>query len=297
MIFNNFQKKIKNKLNYFLETKFNKNIIYGKSYRPLKIKKYPKDNNYWNAISLEIERAASSKNEKYFFYNWLVMLHLAGVDYSLGYKFLNKIKNHVLGEELLNKCQTPPWGSPFLLKKFPFLSPTTASHLANIISIHDAFGDKFKNFKNVVDFGGGYGGLARCLCEISKNTHINIVDIQRMLKIQKKYIVKTSNFEKRISFLNNVNLLKGKYCLFNASFSFSEVPLVHRKNIENFIINKCNRLHIIYQDNFNNMDNIKLMNEFALRLKSKKWKIFFKPYGYGSNSKFIMYGIRISVQK
>lgn len=283
--------KIKRKWNHFLEAEFNKNIIDRNKYLDIKKKQYPKGKDYWNSVSLEIKKAAENKNEKYFFRNWAVIVHLAYPDWTLGYKFINKIKDHKLGEELLNKCQTPPWGSPFLLKKFPFLSTTTASHLANIISIYDSFGDKFKNFKNIVDFGGGYGGLARCLCQISKNMLINIVDIQRMLEIQKKYILKTSNFEKRIFFYKDVNSLKNKYCLFNASFSFSEVPVDQRKNIEDFIINKCKRVHIIYQNNFNNVDNIKYMSKFALKLRSRKWKVFFKPYGYGSSSKFIMYGM------
>ena len=208
----------------------------------------------------------------------------------MGYKFIKKIRGHKLGEELLNKCQTPRWGSPFLLKRFPFLSPTTASHLANIISIYDSFGKEFRNYKQVVDFGGGYGGLAKCLCEISNNIQVNIIDLPRMLEVQKKYIHKTSDFKKRIFFYKNVNFLKNKYCLFNASFSFSEMPLVQRKNIENFIINKCKRIHIVFQNNFNSVDNIKYMKKFALKLRARNWKVSFKPYGYGSGSKYVMYG-------
>lgn len=288
--------KIRNKLNNFLETSFNRNLIDRKNYIDIKKKKIQKKSNYWDIVSKEIQKAASSKNEKFFFRNWAVTLHLASEDHSLGYKFIKKIKGHKLGEELLNKCQTPRWGSPFLLKRFPFLSPTTASHLANIISIYDSFGNEFRNYKQVVDFGGGYGGLAKCLCEISNNYQINILDLPRMLEVQKKYIQKTSNFKKRIFFYKNINFLKNKYCLFNASFSFSEVPLVQRKNIENFIINKCKRIHIVFQNNFNNVDNIKYMNQLALKLRSKKWKVFFKSYGYGSNTKFIMYGMCKNVQ-
>jgi len=282
--------KIKNKLNQLSEKKFNQNII-DRNKKKISKKKFTNTKDYWNTVSYEILKAANPKNEKYFFRNWAVILHLASEDYKLGYKFIDKIKSHKLGDELLNKCQTPAWGSPFLLKKFPFLSPTTASHLVNLISIYDAFNDDFNNYKHVIDFGGGYGGLAKCFCEISKNIKINIIDLERMLKVQKKYILKTSNYQKRVFFFKNIKSLNKKYCLFNASFSFSEVPLNERKNIERLIMNKCKRLHIIFQDKFNGVDNIKYMNEFALKLKEKNWKIFFKPYGYESHSKFIMCGV------
>ena len=285
-------KRIKNRVNTFLENQFNINIIGRKIFEILNREHYLSDNNYWDKISLKIRRAAETRNKKYFFRNWAVILHLASEDWSVGYEFVNKIKNHKLGEELLNKCQTPPWGSPFLMKKFPFLSPTTASHLVNIISIYDAFGDELKKYKNIVDFGGGYGGLARCLLQITKITKINIVDLEKMLEVQKKYITETSNFEKRIFFFKNVNLLKNNYCLFNASFSFSEISLIDRKNIENFILNKCIRFHIIYQDEFNNVDNQKYMSEFATKLKAKKWQVFFKPYGHGSSSNLVFFGMR-----
>jgi hypothetical protein len=282
--------KIENKLNKISETSFNKNIIDRKKFSNVKKIKIKKNINYWNVVSKEIQKAANNKNEKYFFRNWAVILHLASEDHSLGYKFIKKIKDHKIGEELLSKCQTPNWGSPFLLKKFPFLSPTTASHLVNIISIYDSFGNEFKKYKNIVDFGGGYGGLAKCLCEISDNFKINIIDLPKMLEIQKKYIIKTSNFKKRIFFNKNFDSLSGRYCLFNASFSFSEVPLNQRKIIENFIKNKCKRIHIIYQNNFNDVDNIEYMKKFALKLRNKNWKISFKPYGYEAESKYIMYG-------
>ncbi len=282
--------KIKRKLDHFIETKFNESLIKKKKQNKKKELRIKKDENYWNNVSSNILKAAEFENGKYFFRNKSVILHLAANDYLLGYKFLKKIKGHILGKELLNKCQTSPWGSQFIMRKYPSLSPSTAGHLANIISMYDSFGKEFKNFKNIVDFGGGYGGLAKCLCEFSEKVNIQIIDIEKMLKIQEKYILETSNFKKRIFFIKNLNSLKNKYCLFNASFSFSEVPLIYRKKVEKFIINNCNRIHIIYQNNFNNLDNIKYMDEFAGRLKSKKWKVYFKPYGYGSNSKFIMFG-------
>ena len=32
------------------------------------------------------------------------------------------------------------------------------------------------------------------------------------------------------------------------------------------------------------------MKKFALKLRARNWKVSFKPYGYGSGSKYVMYG-------
>ena len=112
--------KIENKLNKISETSFNKNIIDRKKFSNVKKIKIKKNINYWNVVSKEIQKAANNKNEKYFFRNWAVILHLASEDHSLGYKFIKKIKDHKIGEELLSKCQTPNWALLFYLRNFHF---------------------------------------------------------------------------------------------------------------------------------------------------------------------------------
>ena len=139
-------KKIKKKIDRILELRFN-----GRSNRKNSYQKYLrkiasfKGENYWKKIADDIVSAASSENENYFFHNFSVITHIAGEDSDLGYQFLDKIKKHPIGKDLLNKCHTPTWGSPFLLRKYPSICPTTASHLVNIISLYDAFGDIIKN--------------------------------------------------------------------------------------------------------------------------------------------------------
>ena len=159
--------KIKRKLDFFFEnTLFNNQRLDRKLKKKQSNKKFQNGNNYWNKVAQNIEKQSSTKNEKTFFLSSSVTLHLAPPEYILGYKLLKKIKKHVIGEQLLNKCSTPPWGSPFILRMYPFISPQTAIHLINIISFYDCFGKKFLYYKSIIDFGGGYGGLARCLANL-----------------------------------------------------------------------------------------------------------------------------------
>lgn len=282
--------KLKFKFNLFFEnTIFNDNILYiikKENY------KFFNSNNYWNKVAQNIKKQSSPQNKNSFFRSWSVISHLAPTDFILGYKILIKIKKHFLGEELLNKCSTPPWGSPVLLRKYPFLSTQTAAHLLNIISFYDCFGKKFLYYKLLIDFGGGYGGLARCLCQLRNHYFIHIIDLPNMLKVQKTYINETSSFRDRINFTSNIKNLNGRYDLFNASFSFSEISENKRLKVENFILKKCDRFHIIYQNIFNNIDNDKYIKNFQKKFRLKKWKVFIKPFDYyGSDNKFIIYGI------
>ena len=289
MLINKIKKFVKFVV-YFREIIFNKNIIDRKNYKK-NSKKYflPKEENYWISVASEINRAADLNNGKYFFLNKEVILHLASQNSYLGYRLLDKIKTHLKGEELLNKCSTPSWGGPFLLKKYPFASPTTLSHLANLLSINDSFNQELKLYKSFIDFGGGYGGLARCLRQISSKINISIVDLITMHHVQKKYLNNTLDFDDRILFFKDINELNDNYEIFNASFSFSETPLEKRRDVENFIIKKCSKLHIIFQSNFNNIDNKKYMSDFAIRLKTEGWQVFIKPYDwYGWDSVSVM---------
>ena len=282
--------KLKYKFHYFFENIiFNDRILYIKKKNNYK---FFNSNNSWNKVAQNIKKQSSKKNKKSFFQSWSVISRLAPTDFILGYKILNKIKKNFLGEELLNKCSTPPWGSPVLLRKYPFLSTQTAAHLLNIISFYDCFGKKFLYYKLFIDFGGGYGGLARCLCQLRNHFFIHIVDLADMLGVQKTYINNTSNFRDRINFTSNIKNLNGRYDLFNASFSFSEISEKKRLNVENFILKKCDRFHITYQNKFNNIDNVKYMKNFQKKFRLKKWKVFIKPFNYyGSDNKFIIYGI------
>jgi len=270
---------------------FNRNII-GRTKTDNKLKKKNfsiNKNQYWNVISKRILDASNHNDGKNFFQDRDVILHLASENINLGYKLVNKIRSHPHGEGLLNKCTTPSWGSPFLLKKYPFASPTTLSHLANLLSIYDSFGQELKLYKSFVDFGGGYGGLARCLHQISKKINISIVDLITMQHVQKKYLNHTLDLDDRINFFKNINELNDNYEIFNASFSFSEISLEKRRDVENFVIEKCSKLHIIFQSNFNDIDNKKYMNDFSIRLKGEGWQVSIKPYDwYGWDSTSVM---------
>ncbi len=290
-----FFKLIKKVLS-FQDIYFNKNIIGTKNTNKLKVKNVSiNKDQYWNIISKRIFESSNYNDGKNFFQDPDVILHLASENVNLGYKLINKIRSHSRGDDMLNKVRTPSWGSPFLLKKYPYLSPTTASHLVNLLSIEECFKKKINQFRSILDFGGGYGGLAQCINQLSNSTNISIVDIPDMIEVQKKYLSKTG-FLNNINFYKNLNNLSDtRFELFNASFSMSEVNLKERNYIKNFIEKNCSGIHIIFQENFNGIDNLSFFEHFASELKLTNWEVNLINYKWyeWSNTK-LLYGKKLN---
>jgi hypothetical protein len=288
-IMKKFLKKLVNKYNVISENKFNQNRSDRFGYKKSQENKYfPKGEGYWLAVAADI-KATAQVDEENFFRDPAVILHLASENPTLGYRILEKIKSHPLGRQVLSKCGTPAWGAPFLLRKYPFLSPTTASHIANILSIYDSFG---KNISSIIDFGGGYGGFAQCVAKLDKNIDIEIIDMPEMLYVQSRYLECTTS-SYNCEFNNDIDqLISDRYEIFNASFSFSEVSVNDRSRIEDFIINKLMGVHIIFQSSFNGVDNIKYMNEFKIRLEQHDWRVTIEQYDwYGWSDAFVLTGL------
>lgn len=284
-------KKLLYKINTLLDKKFNEDIFFRiKQSNNKNSITFDKNENYWIAVAQEILKSANINNGKKFFQNKAVLDHLSSDYADLGYEILRKIKNHPFGDEILNICQTPPWGSPFLLRKFPSLSSTTATHLANILSINDAFDMKIEEYKSFVDFGGGYGGLARCILQLNTNIDLSIIDFKQMTDLQQLYLKKTLRTKLPINFYTNIDQLNKKYEIFNACFSFSETPLVLRETIEYKIFNNFEKLHIIFQERFNDIDNLKYMEAFSNKLRNKGWQVSLDQYKwYRSKSKYLLF--------
>lgn len=250
-------------------------------------KSFPVGDSYWLHVARHIRSIAES-DEVNFFRDPEVILHLASENSSLGYRLLDKIRSHPQGSNILNKCTTPPWGAPFLLKNYPFVSPTTASHIANTLSIYDLCGQEISS---ILDFGGGYGGLARCIATLNPDIKITIFDLPEMHYVQNKFLDATTSFG-NYHFSSKVDTLESiNFDVFNASFSLSEVPLTDRDIIEKFIMNNFKSVHIIFQDNFNGIDNIEYMCHFKKRLEARGWVIEILKYDwYGWSSAWVLRG-------
>jgi len=281
--------KVVDRIDLYRERIYNSSRIDRKSYF-LCARTFAADDDYWLGVAAHIRRVAEDDSDN-FFRDPEVILHLASENYRLGYELLERIRSHPKGSELLHKCNMSAWGSPYVFRRYPFASTTTLSHIANLLSLYDFFGGIPTT---VLDFGGGYGGFARSLSQVVPSAVIRIVDIPDMLVVSRLYLEGTSNFG-GFEFLDSLDSVNpGDPGIFNASFSFSEVPLARRGSIEEFIISRVSGAHIIFQPLFNGISNISYMRHFRERLESKGWEVEVGNYAwYGSNSVSLLRGRRV----
>jgi hypothetical protein len=264
--------RLKRKIDSWLESSFNRSRLDRNPVAQIALGPIERQD-YWASVGRRIKEVSETQ-ERSFFHDPVVILHLASENYRLGYRLIEKIYAHPLGQDLLNRCGTPSWGSPYLLRKYPFLSPTTASHIANLLSIYDHFGSRFSS---ILDFGGGYGGLARCISQVGDVKNIYVCDIPDMIDVQRRYLEKTLESHK-VEFFSDINILECEFNIFNASFSFSEMPIEDRLKVEDQIIKYAGAAHIIFQPSFNGVDNEQHMNKFKCRLKASGWKAIIIKY-------------------
>jgi hypothetical protein len=275
-LFYNKYSLLKTRLLYNSELLYNNSLFRDGFYKYHKIdysSAFGTDISYWDTVSNHIHEAVMSNNEIPFFHNQYVVDHLSSTDPALGYALLNYIRKSPSGNHLLNLSQTPPWGSPFLLKKFPTHSPTTLSHIANICALESCLNSPISTIHQVLDFGGGYGGLARCFLSSNNTVNITIFDSPVMLEVQKLYLHATTSDYSRVRFESSLDSLQDSmFDIFNATFSLSETPLEIRNKVIDYALGHCRNIFIVFQASFGQYSNQQYFTQLESQLLDNYWK-------------------------
>ena len=146
------------------------------------------------------------------------------------------------------------------------------------------------NVDAVIEIGGGYGSMVPVMKNINKNIEYTIYDLPEVNLLQ-YYYLKSQNINCEISSLNeNINLIseidilkekikklekKRKKILIIANWSFSEMPVKLRKDLE-FMFLSCDFAFVSFQDYFENISNISYFEELEKKL-SKDFSISIIP--------------------
>lgn len=139
-------------------------------------------------------------------------------------------------------------GNPKIIDEFHF-SPNTESHLYKSCQILYYFNDL--KGKNIVEIGGGYGGLARIICESIEINSYTIIDIPQMQRVQKFYLENSLNAStyKKISYIdafdNHLLQLKHDWHLAISTFALSEQSINVQKNYLTSVINNSENVYLI----------------------------------------------------
>lgn len=158
------------------------------------------------------------------------------------------------------------YGSPDLYE-FDLLgkiSPTTIRYIKNTFDIVKNF--DISSIKNIVEIGGGYGGLCKTLSSVIEFDNYILFDLMEANLLSKKYISNFSELKDKVqSFtLDELKEIDGVDLLIS-NYAFSEVSLDIQESYYNNIILKSKNIYIV----FNQISDSNMMfDDFIERLTS-----------------------------
>jgi hypothetical protein len=135
---------------------------------------------------------------------------LEHVSETAGIEYLNYIEQTSIPKDMILKfCElNDKIGNPIKSKiKYLYTSPTNLRYILHAHLILTHIKSLNLNNLNIVEVGGGYGGLCLAIYYFSKFYNVsiekyNIIDLNSVIKLQKKYLT-TLEFEN----INNVNFI------------------------------------------------------------------------------------------
>ncbi len=190
-------------------------------------------------------------------------------------------------------------GNPVRYFLYPSSSGNRINHVYHLSVLINEFELDIKKINKVFEFGGGYGCMARIFSLINNDIKYFCFDTFCVNLLQFYYLKYNDlnvGFSKNKKFFLNSNsrkignfLNKKDNTLFIANWSISETPIKFRKKFEK-IIRNSNYILISFQENFENIDNLKyfrtlqekISNKFQIKIcKNKFYKgSFFKKQNH-----------------
>jgi len=249
-------------------------------------------NDYCNYINSFINIDINLWNFKSNLYYRIILEHVSeelGLEYLNSIidrfpDFYNKNKNYLI--ELCHKNDLIGFPIKFNYNNFTFCSPTNLRYILHALIILTYMKDECNlNTVDIIEIGGGYGGLCFFINNLSSFFNITInsytlFDLESPKLLQKKYLenlkITNLNFED----INNIKNLKTNSFLIS-NYAFSEIKDEYKQEYLNKIIKPYTSYGFItwnftnaYDYNFN-FDNksIKIINAYP---DSQNYYVFYK---------------------
>ncbi len=124
------------------------------------------------------------------------------------------------------------------------VSPTTVRYIKNTFDIINRFGT---DIGNIVEIGGGYGGLCKVLSSVIYFSNYLIFDLEEPNMLSKKYLSKFDELNDRVQSLTLEELdeIDGIDLLIS-NYAFSEVSLDVQEEYYEKVIKKSKRIYMVF---------------------------------------------------
>lgn len=150
-----------------------------------------------------------------------------------GNKILERISNSsTLVNNLDNFRKNDNLGSPMVYKydKYDYFSPNTLRYVNTLYELQEHFNIENSSNLNIIEFGGGYGGLCHVMSYFIKWKKYSFVEINEPLELAKKCFLNIPL--ENVTCLLPEDVKKEKWDLFISEFGFCEL---NNDGIEKFI--------------------------------------------------------------
>ncbi|MBU2530357.1 MAG: putative sugar O-methyltransferase [Elusimicrobia bacterium] len=140
----------------------------------------------------------------------------------------------------------------------------------NLSLLFDHYKIDVKKINKIIEFGAGYGCMAKLINNLGFNGKYVIFDIPEFLALQ-KYYLRSTNTIGNFNFTNQIKKLEyPNPDIFIATWSLSESPIELRNEFLRKI-GKPQYMLIAYQANFESIDNIKYFQEYKKNNQDYNW--------------------------
>jgi hypothetical protein len=241
----------------------------------------------WNLNRIKLRKNILKKDPRNFL-RWPV------VDYTMFHEskveelqFIKGLPNWKQYENALKETRI---GHPKLYPALPVSSGNLIHHAYSWAIFAEAFKVDIGNIKQIFEFGGGYGSMARFLYQFGFKGNYIIFDLPEFSLLQKYFLssIKDLHLNFDDSFTPSV-LLTGSLRdsavaiqqkpldVFIALWSLSESPVELRDQVAE-ALPKSNYYLIAYQERFNSIDNVSYFKEFSINRPDYNWLDFPIPH-------------------
>jgi len=239
---------------------------------------------YHNYVKNIVHNEHSCKNFKS---NPIYRGMLEHVNYEQGREYLKYIyeKTNYTNNEIINFClKNDSYGNPIKnnYNEIGTVSPSSLRYIFQTFLILNHAKSLNLDTIDIVEIGGGYGGLCLCIKFFADKFNINIssyriIDLEHIIKLQEKYLkhhnINDVNFVNACTFGKDINcenlFLISNYC-------FSEINMELQKEYIKNLFPKVKHGFIAwnYIDVYNFGFEIKVENEYPLTCNINKYVYF-----------------------
>lgn len=201
-----------------------------------------------------------------------------------------KSKNRITQKVLKSIKENDKYGSPtiFNYDEFGEISPSTIRYAKNCLDILDKFDGKIE-YKNVLEIGGGYGGLCKVFSSFVNFDNYYLVDLPEVSELSKKYLNKFSSIKNKIKYINTENIVEvNQLDLVISNYAFSECSTECQQKYYDSMISNSNSFYMVY----NNFTTGNLNSNAFIDLASKDFDITTEDEIRSTHNNCIIYGIK-----